>query len=643
VDSSLRQRGINPRRSGNGFVSRYPNHEDRAPSLSIGEGDPTENPRPSTPTGVKAKKHYRTAEEAIVAAVQSVPTGVEGGRWAYRDAGGERVVQWVVRINKDDGEKAVLPVTPHKGGWRVKGAEGPLPLYRLPDLTGEPEAWVTEGEKCADVLVGLGLVGTTSAGGADRAAGTDWRPLAGKLVVIVPDHDGPGAKYAREVAALCLKLDPPAKVRVLELPGLEGGEDIADWREERHDRLAEELRAELETMAQGVPLTRPEQVMDALEVVDMSTLTPKPIEWFWPGRVARGCLTVIGGVPGCGKSFVVAYMAAVGTTDGRWCDGQEGPTGSVILVDGESDPERVLLPRLLAHGANTSRVGLVKMKHTVGNDGKKRQVMFSLRDLPELEQVLRDRPDCKLIVVDPVGSFLGQKVDAHRDNEIREVLAPLAVLAEKYGVAVVLVMHHRKGASDRADEKVMGSVGFVGIARQVWHVSKDAEDAKKRYFLAGKNNLSEDQKGLSFTIQGNPARVVWGGEVDESADDAMRRDRTGEGEGGERVERAERLAEGKRFLETMLAEGPVEMKVLKRDAEEAGLAWSTVRRAKAALGVKVEKTGESRTGPWVWMLRRDGGVDVIEEGEGEGAQVSVDDPNARRVEHLEHLERLPDF
>lgn len=617
---------------------------ERTPSgTSWKPGDPKGNPKPSTPAGGKGKKRFRTAEAAIVAAVKSVPTGVEGGRWVYTDAGGERVVMWVVRVDTEDGGKVVLPVTPYKREWRVKGAEGPLPLYRLPDLAGEPEVWVAEGEKCADVLAGLGLVGATSAGGADRAAGTDWGPLAGKLVVILPDHDVPGRKFAREAAALCLKLDPPARVKVLELPGLEGGEDVADWREEREDRPVEELRVELVAMAEGVPFIKPEQVMDALEVVDMSTLTPKPIEWFWPGRVALGCITVIGGVPGCGKTFVVAYMAGVGTTDGRWCDGRCGPTGSVILVDGESDPERVLLPRLQAHGADTSRVGLVKMKHTVGEDGKKREVMFSLKDLPELEQVLRGRPDCKLIVVDPVGSFLGQKVDAHRDNEIREVLAPLAVLAEKYGVAVVLVMHHRKGASDRADDKVMGSVGFVGIARQVWHVSKDAEDAKKRYFLAGKNNLSEEQKGLSFTIEGNPARVAWGGEVDESADDAMRGDRDGGRDGGEREEQAERLKEGKKFLEEMLAEGPVEMKVLEKEAKEAGVAFATLRRAKHALRVKAEKSGGSRTGPWVWMLRRDGGDDVIEVGEGEGAHVGSDDPNTNSGERLERLERLLDF
>ena len=47
--------------------------------------------------------------------------------------------------------------------------------------------------------------------------------------------------------------------------------------------------------------------------------------------------------------------------------------------------------------------------------------------------------DCKLVIVDPIGSYLGGRTDAHRDNEVRAVLTPLAALAARRGVAVVVV------------------------------------------------------------------------------------------------------------------------------------------------------------------------------------------------------------
>lgn len=62
---------------------------------------------------------------------------------------------------------------------------------------------VTEGEKCADALIALGLLATTSQGGAGRAAETDWTPAARfARVVLWQDCDGPGEKFVRDAAEL---------------------------------------------------------------------------------------------------------------------------------------------------------------------------------------------------------------------------------------------------------------------------------------------------------------------------------------------------------------------------------------------------------------------------------------------------------
>jgi hypothetical protein len=46
----------------------------------------------------------------------------------------------------------------------------------------------------------------------------------------------------------------------------------------------------------------------------------------------------------------------------------------------------------------------------------------------------------------------------------------------------------------------MGSMAFAAISRMVWYVSKDKENAKRRLFLAGKNNMSQEIGGLAFTL-----------------------------------------------------------------------------------------------------------------------------------------------
>lgn len=67
------------------------------------------------------------------------------------------------------------------------------PLYRLPEI-GDARVFVCEGEKAADRARSIGLNATASANGSKAANKTDWRPLAGRKVHILPDNDEPGRK-----------------------------------------------------------------------------------------------------------------------------------------------------------------------------------------------------------------------------------------------------------------------------------------------------------------------------------------------------------------------------------------------------------------------------------------------------------------
>jgi hypothetical protein len=110
----------------------------------------------------------------------------------------------------------------------------PRPLYRLPELLaadpGVPVV-VVEGEKACDAAVSCGLLATTSAGGAQAAAKTDWSALRGRRAVILPDADDAGERYAEDVSRRALAAGA-VEVRIVRLreyaPGLPEGGDIAD-------------------------------------------------------------------------------------------------------------------------------------------------------------------------------------------------------------------------------------------------------------------------------------------------------------------------------------------------------------------------------------------------------------------------------
>ena len=70
------------------------------------------------------------------------------------------------------------------------------------------------------------------------------------------------------------------------------------------------------------------------------------------------------------------------------------------------------------------------------------------------------------------------------------------------------------------------------------------------------------------------------------------------------------LEEAKQLLLEVLPEGPKE---IKRQAEEAGIHWSTVRRAKELLRVEAcREGGIASQGRWIWRLTRKPKVPIPE-------------------------------
>ena len=151
--------------------------------------------------------------------------GTPSATWDYRDPK-NRLLFRVFRFDPPNSKKKVLPFCYSKSAqgereWRQKAPRVPRPLYGLEALAARPGAPVVvcEGEKTADAAARLfpDYVAMTSQGGSNAAARSGWTALRGRRVVICPDHDDVGRKYAADVAGLCTSAGA-AEVQIVELP-----------------------------------------------------------------------------------------------------------------------------------------------------------------------------------------------------------------------------------------------------------------------------------------------------------------------------------------------------------------------------------------------------------------------------------------
>src|SRR5208282_2701308 len=123
---------------------------------------------------------------------------------------------------------------------------------------------------------------------------------------------------------------------------------LTPWVEQSIDRAKREEKERVEQARR-----------DSCPVIfrQMSEIQSKPIRWLWPGRIARGKVSILAGNPGLGKSQIMASMTAIVSTAGQWpVDRTRCERGNVIILSAEDDAEDTIRPRLEAAGADLSRV-----------------------------------------------------------------------------------------------------------------------------------------------------------------------------------------------------------------------------------------------------------------------------------------------
>lgn len=324
-------------------------------------------------------------------------------------------------------------------------------------------------------------------------------------------------------------------------------------------------------------------------------IVPEPVRWVWPGHFALGKMGLLAGQPGDAKSQLACLMTATVTTGGLWPDGSRAPQGSAVMIGCEDGYGDTVVPRLMAAGADRSRVHILDWAIDTKTGG--RQHFDVHGHIDQLAALVQRIGDVRLIVIDPITAYMG-RADTHRTADVRGALAPLQTMAAEHGVAVLLISHLTKGGDRPAMDRVTGSGAYVALSRSAWLTGRDPrDDTRERRVLASiRCSLAAEPPSLAYTVEPVtlPGGIVTSRVVIDPTPVTITADELVQSRSG--AAPPSELDEARAFLEITLAPGPQLTADVKRGAAAAGIAWRTVERARSALGVVPRKDGEG--GAW---------------------------------------------
>jgi len=300
-----------------------------------------------------------------------------------------------------------------------------------------------------------------------------------------------------------------------------------------------------------------------------------PIEWSWPKWLPQGFLTIVVGEQETGKSILMLRLTASMVREDEWPDGSafEGEPMKVLWVEAEAS-QAMNLQRAKSWG-----LPLGSIVHPL-NDPLEDVQLDNNRHRAAIT-ALAQRPDVGLVIIDSLSG--GHREDEQSAKGMIPIVKWMAELARDTGKVVVLTHHVRKrGLLDSSDgvtlDRVRGSSGITQLARMVWAIdTPDPNDPERRRLSVIKSNLALKPKPLGF-------RVTDEGLVFGSAPEPPRQET--------------QLDQAGELLQEILADGPVLATEVRAEAEGEEISWSTMKRAKQALGVESRK----RNGRWYWEL-----------------------------------------
>ena len=227
------------------------------------------------------------------------------------------------------------------------------------------------------------------------------------------------------------------------------------------------------------------------------------------------------------------------------------------------------------------------------NDGEEQRGAITLHDIALLDETVA-KTHARLVIVDPIQSYLGANVDLHRSNETRPLLDGLVKLAEKHGCAILLLRHISKQSGGKAIHRGLGSIDLTGAVRSELLAGSLPDDPGVRALVHIKSNIGPCGPSIGYEIDDEGGFNWLEGTCDITAAQLLETPRRAAG--------VNKLATAMQWLRSELAAGSRPSTDVKRLAKAACISQATLRRAKDQLGVK----SQSCNGRWVGLGFADG-------------------------------------
>jgi hypothetical protein len=401
------------------------------------------------------KKVYKTLVELSA----SMP-GVVEAVYEYTNPSTGKPDMVVIRSKSTEG-KTFRQARPVEGGYVFEAPEKLWPLYNRSMVKQADSIVIVEGEKCVHALHDFGIVATTSPGGAKNAGNADWSPLAGKNIILWPDHDVAGKRYIEDVRAILERLEPAPRLTFIDPVELDltESEDAADYIAQL--KVVCQDRAEVQAaLAEALGRARPRGYADDVgrEIESIVAGKRRIIQTPWSNldHLARpllpGTICLLAGNPSASKSFMVLQILSYALDSGI----------KATVFELEEGREHYLF-RLLAQ--KSSNANMTDSEWIESNPELAQQIQRQWSDwlnnigkaihicqnagitLSQLAAWIEGQAKAgtKLIIVDPLSAadHVGRDIWAEDAKFIMQTKR----IAVEHGVCVMLVTHPVKAVS----------------------------------------------------------------------------------------------------------------------------------------------------------------------------------------------------
>ena len=306
---------------------------------------------------------------------------------------------------------------------------------------------------------------------------------------------------------------------------------------------------------------------ETVEIIRMSEVDTQTVEWLWEPYIPFGKVTIVQGNPGEGKTTFALRLAAACTNRKPFPHMAAHEPFNVIYQTAEDGLGDTIKPRLMEAEADLDRVLVI--------DESKQGL--SLSD-ERIERAIR-QTRARLIILDPIQAYVGEKTDMNKANEIRPMFRRLAEIAERTGCAVILIGHLNKAAGGQSAYRGLGSIDFRAAARSVLLIGRVKREPNVRVIVHDKSSLAPEGKPIAFCL--DPERgFSWIGEYDITADELL------SGAGGNTATKTE---QAEKLILDLLADGKeLASEDIVKAAAEAGISERTVKNARRNLDTRIE-------------------------------------------------------